>query len=366
MADDRVDDLVARVRSDDDSVAAANLRALVANAVELGATDDEILLAGRRGALAALTLDYTIRPPGDAVLLDDFATSTGLDPTLVRRVLLAFGLPEANDDAPFAVTPDLARAIDTVAIVAEALGEDAALGFARVIGSSTAQMAEALANAMRVGIEMPERERGVPYSEVIGQMTRRARDLLPTVWDAVGAVFRRHLVVVSTQRWRPDTARTAVTMTRTVGFVDLVGSTDVLRGLSVAEMAASVNRFEMLIWDLVGRAGGRVVKLIGDEAMFVLEDPIAACRLALSLVAASSQPVRVGLAHGEVVAFHGDFYGPTANLAARLVAAARPGTIVVDESLAAATAEIVEVEPIQIGPLRGFPDINRTYRVVRS
>ena len=207
---------------------------------------------------------------------------------------------------------------------------------------------------------------GVPYSEVISQMIRKARDLLPTVWDAVGAVFRRHLVVVSSQRWRPDPARTAVTMTRTVGFVDLVGSTDVLRGLSVAEMAASVNRFEMLIWDLVGRAGGRVVKLIGDEAMFVLEDPVAACRLALSLVAVSTQPVRVGLAHGQVVAFHGDFYGPTANLAARLVAAAQPGTIVVNESIAAAAIDIVELEPIQVGPLRGFPDIESTYRVVRS
>jgi adenylate cyclase len=291
-------------------------------------------------------------------------TRRGSIPTLVRRVLLAFGLPEANDDARFIVTPDVAQAIDTLGIIAANVGEEAALGFARVIGSSTAQMAEALANAMRVGIEMPERERGVPYSEIITQMTGRARDLLPTVWAAVGAVFRRHLVVVSSQRWRPDSARTAVTMTRTVGFVDLVGSTDVLRGLSVAEMAASVNRFEMLTWDLVGRAGGRVVKLIGDEAMFVLEDPIAACRLALSLLAASTQPVRIGLAHGEVVAFHGDFYGPTANLAARLVAVARPGMIVVDESLAAEIDRIVDVEPIQTGPLRGFPDINSAYRVV--
>ena len=50
--------------------------------------------------------------------LDDFAHSSGLDPTLVRRVLLAFGLPEANDDAPFVVTPDVAQAIDTLGIIA--------------------------------------------------------------------------------------------------------------------------------------------------------------------------------------------------------------------------------------------------------
>ena len=34
----------------------------------------------------------------------------------------------------------------------------------------------------------------------------------------------------------------------------------------------------------------------------------------------------------------------------------------VDESLAVATADVVELEPIQIGPLRGFPDVKSTYR----
>jgi len=107
-----------------------------------------------------------------------------------------------------------------------------------------------------------------------------------------------------------------------------------------------------------------VVKLIGDEAMFVIQDPGAACRLARSLVAASPQPVRIGMAHGEVVAFHGDFYGPTVNLAARLVAAAQAATILVDESLAGATAGPVTLEPVDAGPLRGFPDVTTTYRVL--
>ena len=60
-------------------------------------------------------------------------------------------------------------------------------------------------------------------------------------------------MLVSYQAWAPDDARTAITVTRTVGFVDLVGSTGVLRAQSVAEIATSVDRFERLVWDLVTR-----------------------------------------------------------------------------------------------------------------
>jgi class 3 adenylate cyclase len=84
-----------------------------------------------------------------------------------------------------------------------------------------------------------------------------------------------------------------------------------------------------LVWDQVNVAGGRVVKLIGDEAMFMVEDPLAACALASAMVERSPHPVRVGLACGPAVALHGDYYGPTVNLAARLVTAASPSTVVV-------------------------------------
>ena len=94
-----------------------------------------------------------------------------------------------------------------------------------------------------------------------------------------------------------------------------------------------VRRFEEQVWDLVTRAGGRVVKLIGDEAMFVVEDVARACDVGLAFVEASPHPVRVGLACGPVVGLYGDYYGETVNLAARLVRAATPSTLVVSESV---------------------------------
>jgi adenylate cyclase len=49
--------------------------------------------------------------------------------------------------------------------------------------------------------------------------------------------------------------------------------------------------------------------------------------------------LRIGLAHGPVLHRLGDFYGSVVNLAARLTALARPGTVLVDRELAAAVAD---------------------------
>jgi adenylate cyclase len=227
-------------------------------------------------------------------------------------------------------------------------------------------MTEALAGAFRVGIEVPQRMTGTPYSQVVDDYTTVARDLLPSFLDAVEAVFRRHLVVVSYQLWSTDEERAAVTLERTVGFADLVGSTDVLHTQSVKEMAEMVRQFEEHAWDLVSRAGGRVVKLIGDEAMFVVEDPGRACDIGLGLVEASPHPVRVGLAAGPVVGLYGDYYGETVNLAARLVRAAEPSTLLVSETVRDQVGAPFTFQPL--GPLgpKGFAEPAPAYRVQRT
>ena len=339
-------------------VDADDLDALIRYVLDLGATEEEVVAAARRLGIGPLALDLAIRPPGAPLRLDAFAEQEGLDVGLARRIWRAFGLPD-SDDLP--VTPDAGEAIKVIGVLAMAVGEEATLGFARVLGTSMAQVADALANLTRVGVEVPHRTTGTPYSEVVREYTTVARDLLPTLWDAAGAVFRRHLVHVSYQQWSPDEAGVAVTVDRTVGFVDLVGSTEVQRGLSVAALAALVNDFEQVVWELVGEVEGRLVKLIGDEAMFVVDDPVKACRLALALVATSPHPVRVGLAHGAVVAFHGDYYGPTVSLAARLVGAAAPSSVMVSETVRLPAEGQFRFDRVEGLPLRGFPDVSVAY-----
>ena len=335
---------------------------MVSQVAELGATDDEILDAGRRAQLGPLALDLVLRPPGTTLTFDEYLARSPLDPAFVRELWQALGLP-SQGSIRVPVTPDLAEAIDVLAFVAPALGEDAHLGLARVLGSSTSRIAEALANTTRVGFEVPKLDAGAPYSEVMVEMRTAVEELLPVLWDAAGAVFRRHLVLVSSEKWSPDSGRRAVTIQRTVGFVDLVGSTELLRTMSVPELVAAIDRFEQLIWDVVSSAGGRVLKLIGDEAMFVADDPLAGCRIARALLEEAGDRMRVGLAHGELVAYHGDCYGPTVNLAARLVAIAPPGGALVSEATAVAIADDAALEPVATGPLAGFPEVTTAYRL---
>ena len=76
--------------------------------------------------------------------------------------------------------------------------------------------------------------------------------------------------------------------------------------------------------------------MIGDEVMFVVDTVVAAARIGLGLAEAYADDellsdVRVGLAVGPVLVQDGDYYGPSVNLANRIVNIANPGTVLVSD-----------------------------------
>lgn len=337
---------------------------LLGRIFELGASVEEAVRASRLAGLGSLSLDLSIRPAGEAYELDDFAEMSGLEPDLVRRLWRALGLPHAGS-IPLKVTADAAEALRLLMGLSSMVGEDSALAVARVVGASAAHMAEALADSLRIGVEVPSLQRGSTYSQIVEEYSTAGRDLLPSFLQAVSAVFRRHLVLVSYQLWSTDEEQVAVTLQRTVGFADMVGSTEAVRAGSVAMLAQMVRQFEEEVWDVVTGAGGRVVKLIGDEAMFVVEEPARACQLTLDLIDLSPYPVRVGLAHGAVVGLFGDYYGETVNLAARLVGIAEPSGAVVSDDLRRAAGDAFRFEPLPVQILKGFGEPVRTHQLRR-
>jgi len=82
----------------------------------------------------------------------------------------------------------------------------------------------------------------------------------------------------------------------------------------------------------------RLVKLIGDAVMLTSQDPKCLLDAALELVSASEEKgenfplLRGGVAQGRVVSRGGDYYGRPVNLASRITAMARPGSVVCDEA----------------------------------
>ena len=96
------------------------------------------------------------------------------------------------------------------------------------------------------------------------------------------------------------------TATVGIGFVDLVGSTEWAGQLSLKDHALALSRFESAAWDIATEHGGRVVKLIGDEAMIVAASAETVCRIAVALCAAVAGDrglpgARAGVGFGDVI-----------------------------------------------------------------
>jgi adenylate cyclase len=128
-----------------------------------------------------------------------------------------------------------------------------------------------------------------------------------------------------------------------VGFVDLVDFTRTSSGLDADEFGRVLGRFEALAWDAITEGGGRLIKLIGDEAMFVCPPTAGAAIAARKILSECGlddlPPARAGLAAGPILIRGGDYFGPIVNLASRIVDAAPPDAIVVNDAYKALLTE---------------------------
>jgi adenylate cyclase len=207
----------------------------------------------------------------------------------------------------------------------------AQIAMTRALGQSLARLAEWQLAATGSMID-------ADATEV--QAIERATALVPVVEELIGYVWRRHLAAVAGRTLAAGSEDLATT-SMTVGFADLVGFTSLTREIDEGGLAALVESFESRASDVIAEAGGRVVKTVGDEVMFVADDPGAGAdigvRLSDEVGGDGDVPeLRVGLACGAVVSRLGDVYGEPANVAARLTSLARPGSVLVDRHLAEA------------------------------
>jgi adenylate cyclase len=175
-----------------------------------------------------------------------------------------------------------------------------------------------------------------------------ALEALPRVESLQSYAWRRHLASASARVTAADTATTMA-----VGFVDIVGYTSRSKHLDQHELVGWLEHFEAEATGLVVDHGGRIIKTIGDEVLFVADRARDAAEVAL-LLTERQEPfpdVRVGVAYGDVVSRLGDVFGPTVNLASRLTGVARPGTVLVDRGCHAELAE---------EPAYAFRELRRT------
>jgi len=104
-----------------------------------GCTVEEMQVAHERGRLFALAGDRRIRPVVGLLSLREAGARLEADPQHLQRVWRTLGLPSADIDAPLLTEPDV-EALQTYLEVRAFLGEETALGVARVIGASLARI----------------------------------------------------------------------------------------------------------------------------------------------------------------------------------------------------------------------------------
>jgi class 3 adenylate cyclase len=324
----------------------------------LGATDAD--LAGTPGLRSygdlALELVLRVAPPLTA---DDAATASGVTAEDFGLLWQVLGLPAIRTTD--AVVP--ADLVDALPVVGEFsrtfLGDEVTIALARVVGSTTARLAEALVDAYRVQFEVPRLLSGDSYEQVVERQVEFTQAGIHAFEKFMTAAFRAHLVRVASGTWAPDEESGATRRELFVGFADLVGYTALTRTMTMGELAHLLSQFEGTVGDVVGAHGGRLVKLIGDGAMFVADSAAAGCAIALAICEQLGEstvlpPARVGGDSGKVLSLHGDYFGDVVNRAARLVALANPGTVVVSEDVARSAGAGYAFEQLPAQALKGF------------
>jgi adenylate cyclase len=272
----------------------------------------------------------------------------------------ALGFPDIPPDEP-AYTTDDVRALRIAAEGIESLrGDrrraalDAIVREARMVSSHMTRIAEIEVDSMAELGALGLRER------VLAEASERGVEHSDLGWVLLYA-FRRRLEEALRHR---TTLEAGDHPTLAIGFVDLVGFTRTSGSIEIDELGRLLGRFEALASDVITEAGGRVVKLIGDEAMVVCPTPEGAAQGAIELVdacAAGELPsARAGLSLGPVLARGGDYFGRAVNLASRLVDVAPPDTVLADDAFAEgiARSSALVIEPQGRKRLKGLGSVN--------
>jgi adenylate cyclase len=311
--------------------------------LELGCHDEEIDRAVADDAVDLLMVDRMLVPADIRLTQAQVAETTDIPIEVARRFWRALGFLDVGDDDPAFTEMDIEAVRLFQSMVASGVVDtDSAVQMARIIGSAMARIAEAQAGPGPTPVLMVSGDSVIDAD----RFARGAGEALPTMARLLEYVWRRHLqaAIRRAMLLRARGSDQGISPVMAVGFADMVGFTVLSQHLSDEQLASVVSRFEELAHDTVVALGGRVVKMIGDEVMFVVPNVTSAAEIGLSLAEAYAgdellSDVRVALAVGPVLVQDGDFYGPVVNLSSRLVGVANPGTVLVSDEFRTALGE---------------------------
>ena len=247
----------------------------------------------------------------------------------------------------------------------------------RGYGDGIRRVADTESGWWRSDVIEPVLRAGKPFG-MVGELTATfATELVPLADRAILALYHGH----QANAWMRNIFEGVEMALASAGlhsrlehppaicFLDLTGYTRLTDERGDEAAADLARRLSGLVQGTSGRYGGRPVKWLGDGVMFHFADPAEAIRCGLAMVERAERlglpRARVGVNAGKVVFRDGDYFGRTVNIAARITDYARPGEVLVSESVRESfEADGVTYREIGAVLLRGLEDPISLFRVL--
>jgi adenylate cyclase len=348
--------------------AAAAHAQIVARLREQGHTLEDIKRAGEDGRLAFGYVDELFPPRSGTYTLAQVAAETGLEDALIERLWRALGFPSWMLDH---LGEEDVEALRYMAAVLEAgFPLVAFLQVLHVYGQALRQLADAEARLFRLYVHEPLIRDNVPSVEMAEELGDLIQELLPQTTPLMVYLHRnflRHFVeqdVIANMESELGDEETLGQLRVAIAFADLVGFVRFTEEEGEQEAVDLVETFVDSIADSLPRSA-RVVKNIGDGVMIVGNDAVALTDWAIGFQEGferRSRP-RVAVHFGHTLYRDGDYFGRNVNLAARVVARAQAGEVLVTDPVVGAVGSRSDLvfEPLGDVQLKGFSDATALY-----
>ncbi len=289
------------------------------------------------GTVILLPADRVIVGP-ERYTAAEVAELSGVEIEFLTAARRAMGLPIPDPDEPVYTEGELDSARRTLAARQAGISDEDILELLRVLGRGLSQAAEAL-RALPLKLVL---EPGMSESELANRYGQAAAQLYPMVDPLISNMLALHLrhtaqseVISAMER---SGGRLPGSREIAVCFADLVGFTRLGEEVAPEELGHLAARLEALASD-AAEPPVKLVKTIGDAAMLTSPEPESLLDAALKLIDAANAEgedfpqLRAGAAIGLALPRAGDWFGRPVNLASRITAIARPGSVLAEREV---------------------------------
>ncbi|BCO35046.1 adenylate/guanylate cyclase domain-containing protein [Mycobacterium heckeshornense] len=303
--------------------------------------DHEVTVDEIRGSFIPMLLASRrlIGDDGGYVSAREISESTGVDLELLQRIQRAIGLARVDDpDAVVHMRADGIAAAHAQRFLEAGLDPEHLVQVVRVLAEGLSHAAEVMRYTALAAILEP----GLTELEI----AKRSYELVSRIAPLLGPwiedmlfMHLRHQMETEAVNASERAAGAPLPGARqvAVAFADLVGFTRLGEVVPPEELVQLAERLANLARD-VAVPPVRFVKTIGDAVMFVSPGVVPLLDAVLKLVEIIDTDnefprLRAGVAAGPAVSRAGDWFGSPVNVASRVTGVARPGTVLVAESV---------------------------------